>query len=75
MNDKNFQRLKLGNLIKELRLKKGKTLKDLSAELTVKENTLKRIEEGKFSFDTDIFLLILKKLEVKIEIDSKEIDL
>lgn len=69
------QRLFIGNLIKELRISAHKNLKELSDEICVKESTLKRIEDGKFSFDADILFLIFHKLQVKLEINGKPINL
>lgn len=73
MEDRYLQRLFVGNLIKELRINKGKTLKELSEEILIKENTLKRMEEGKFSFDADLLFLLFKKLKIKLEIDNNQI--
>lgn len=75
MEDKYLQRLFIGNLIKDLRISKNKNLKELSEEILIKENTLKRIEEGKFSFDADLLFLIFKKLKIKLVIDNKQIDI
>jgi transcriptional regulator with XRE-family HTH domain len=75
MEEKNYNRIYIGNLIKDLRISKNKNLKELSEEISGKENTLKRIEEGKFSFDVDLLFLILKKLQLTLEIDGKKIDI
>lgn len=75
MEDKYLQRLFIGNLIKDLRITKNKSLEELSQEISLKENTLKRIEEGKFSFDADLLFLIFKKMQIKLEIDGKQIDI
>lgn len=74
MEDKYLYRIFIGNLIKDLRISKNKSLKKLSEELLINENTLKRIEDGKFSFDADLFFLILKKMQIKIEVEGKKID-
>ena len=58
MEDKYLYRIFIGNLIKDLRISKNKSLKKLSEELLINENTLQRIEDGKFSFDADLFFLI-----------------
>lgn len=74
MEDKYLYRIFIGNLIKDLRISKNKSLKKLSEELLINENTLKRIEDGKFSVDADLFFLILKKMQIKIEVEGKKID-
>ena len=63
---KYLQRLFIGNLIKDLRISKNKILKELSDAIVIKENTLKRIEYGKFSFDADLLFLSFKKLQIKL---------
>lgn len=74
MEDKYLYRIFIGNLIKDLRISKNISLKKLSEELLINENTLKRIEDGKFSFDVDLLFLILKKMQIKIEVEGKKID-
>lgn len=74
MEDKYLYRIFIGNLIKDLRISKNISLKKLSEELLINENTLKRIEYGKFSFDVDLLFLILKKMQIKIEVEGKKID-
>lgn len=75
MEEKYLKRLFIGNLIKELRISKRISEKELSKEIHIKENTLKRIEEGKFAFDADLLFLIFKKLQIELKIDDKKINI
>ena len=61
--------LELGQLMKSLRNIKGFTISELSEESGVPERTIERLERGE-NVTIDVFLLILKTLEMKFEIRS-----
>ena len=45
--DKNMSLTKIGNFIKEARLSKNQSVKELSSDLKISEQQLKAIEEGR----------------------------
>lgn len=61
--------LELGQLMKSLRNVNGYTVEELSEESGVPERTIERLERGE-NVTVDVFLLILKTLNLKFEIRS-----
>lgn len=61
--------LELGQLMKSLRNLKGFSINELSDICGVPERTIQRLERGE-NVTVDVFLLILKTLELKFEIRS-----
>lgn len=61
------KRLKLGQTIKVTRETQGLTTKDLSDQIGVKENTVKKIEAGKFSTEIDHYIRIGVVLNLKLQ--------
>ena len=62
--------LELGKLVKSLRKMKGYSVPKLAETSGVPERTIERLEDGQ-NVTIDVFLLILKTLEMKFEIRSK----
>lgn len=52
---KNY-RIKIGNMIRIIREKKGYTQDELAEKMDVKSSTISKIEDGKFSFSLDYLL-------------------
>lgn len=67
-------RLSIGKRITELREQKGMDIMTLSARASIKPNTLKRIEAGKFSVDLDVLYSIAQGLGMKIDFVELEND-
>jgi len=67
-------RLSVGKRITELREQKGMDIMTLSARASIKPNTLKRIEAGKFSVDLDVLYSIAQGLGMKIDFVELEND-
>jgi len=67
MND----REKIGNRIREIRMKKGLTSEQLARMSGLKQQSISRIEFGKFSTGIDILGKIAKALDCDIEVIEK----
>lgn len=67
------KRIIIGKLIEILRLKSGFTQSDLAEKVGIKQNTILRIEQGKFSPNTDLFFLIFDCLDAPIIINGLKI--
>lgn len=72
MKKENLQekRINVGKLIEILRLKNGFSQSVLAEKVGVKQNTILRIEQGKFSPNTDLFFLIFDCLDTPIIING-----
>lgn len=60
-------RVIMGERIRELREQKGMDIKTLALNSNIQPNTLKRIEEGKFSVDLDVLARIAQGMGMKID--------
>ena len=74
-DDKIKMRIEIGNLIKYLRNNSGLSVDEFSKKIDIKENTLQRIEQGKFSIDADLLFIIFKKLNCSVGINGKDLKL
>jgi transcriptional regulator with XRE-family HTH domain len=73
--NKQEARNKIANLIKELRLLNELSHSELAEKIAIKENTLQRIEQGKFSLNAELLFLILKNLGCSIVVKGKDFKL
>lgn len=75
LEDKIIIRTQLASLIKRFRELNGISLAELANKIDVKEHTLIRIEQGKFSINAELLWLILKNLDCTIVVNQKEFKL
>lgn len=75
LEDKLKVRTELALLIKQLRELKGISQAELANKIAIKEYTMIRIEQGKFSINAELLLLIFKNLECTIVVKEKEFKL
>lgn len=66
--NKNEERLRIGNRIKELRVKKNIDAKALAQRVGIDASNLSRIEKGHYSVGFDILAKIANALEAKVDI-------
>ena len=64
-------RIIIGQRIKELRIKKGLTTRQLEKLTGYSHSNITRIEAGRYSVGIDIISNILDKLDAKLEIKEK----
>ena len=67
MNDRNKERERIGNRIKELRKEQDLDAKDLAQRVGIDAGNLSRIEQGKFSVGLDILNKIASALNMRID--------
>jgi DNA-binding XRE family transcriptional regulator len=72
LEDKIIVRTHLALLIKQFRELNGISQAELANKIGIKEYTMIRIEQGKFSINAELLLLILKNLECTIFVNEKE---
>ncbi|CAM3986518.1 HTH cro/C1-type domain-containing protein [Flavobacterium branchiophilum] len=72
LEDKIILRNQLALLIRHLRELNGISQEVLANKIGIKEHTMIRIEQGKFSINAELLLLILKNLECTILAKGKE---
>ena len=67
---------KIGNIIKEARLSKNKSIKELTSDLKISEQQLKAIEEGRDDLLPEkVFVkAMIKKISEKLKIDINDLD-
>ncbi|MGJ1369545.1 helix-turn-helix domain-containing protein [Sphingobacterium spiritivorum] len=58
-------RQKLGVFFKERRIEMGHSCKKLADFVEISENTMQRIEDGKFNYDIMLLFRICEALEIK----------
>ncbi len=68
-------RMEIVKLIKQFRELKKISHADLADKIGIKENTMFRIEQGKFSLNAELLFLILKNLGCSIVVEGKEFKL
>ena len=61
----NIARQQLGGLFRERREEMGHSCKALADFVGISENTMQRIEEGKFNYDIMLLFKICEALEIK----------
>lgn len=66
--DKNEERQRIGNRIKELRVKKDIDAKTLAQRVGIDASNLSRIEKGHYSVGLDILAKIANALDAKVDI-------
>ena len=71
MNDRDKERERIGNRIKELRKEQDLDAKDLAQRVGIDAGNLSRIEQGKFSVGIDILNKIASALNMKIDFVSQ----
>ena len=64
-------RIRIGQRIKELRIKKGLTTRHLEELTGYSHSNITRIEAGRYSVGIDILCNILNKLDAELEIREK----
>ena len=69
IEEKNLNRLRIGQRISELRQEKGFSLKELSDMVGIDFSNLSKIERGKYNVGIDILYKICKALEVELKIE------
>lgn len=67
MNDRDKERERIGNRIKELRKEQNMDAKTLAQQVGIDAGNLSRIEQGKFSVGLDILNKIASVLNMKID--------
>ena len=67
MNDRDKERERIGNRIKELRKEQNMDAKTLAQKIGIGAGNLSRIEQGKFSVGIDILNKIASVLQMKID--------
>jgi DNA-binding XRE family transcriptional regulator len=72
MNDRNKERERIGNRIKEIRKEQGIDAKELAKRAGIDPGNLSRIEQGRFSVGIDILNKIAGALNKKIDFISNE---
>ena len=72
--DKDMSLKKIGNIIKEARLTKNQSVKELSSNLKISEQQLKAIEEGRDDLLPEkVFVkAMIKKISEKLKIDIND---
>lgn len=68
-----FAIMQLGNMFRESRIEMGHDLKTTSEFIGISENTLYRIEQGKFNYDIILLFRICEALEIKPYFIPKEL--
>lgn len=68
-------RKKVANLIRNIREVNGFSHSEFAERVGIRENTLKRIEEAKFSFSAELLITFLEKVDCSILVKGKEIKL
>lgn len=67
VNDKNLERERIGNRIKEIRKEHGLEAKELAEKVGIDPGNLCRIEQGKFSVGIDILSRIAGVLKMRVD--------
>lgn len=67
--EKNLNRLRIGQLISELRQEKGLSLKELADMVGIDFSNLSKIERGKYNVGIDILYKVCKALGVDLKIE------
>lgn len=66
-------RRQLGNMFRERRIEMGHSCKATAEFIGISENTLDRIEQGKFNYDIMLLFRICEALEIKPYFVPKEL--
>jgi transcriptional regulator with XRE-family HTH domain len=72
LEDKIILRNQLALLIRQFRELRGISQTELANKIGINLNTIIRIEQGKFSINAELLLLILKNLECTIVVKEKK---
>ncbi len=72
MNDRDKERERIGNRIKELRKEQGIDAKELANRIGIDPGNLSRIEQGRFSVGIDILNKIAGVMNMKLDFVPKE---
>lgn len=67
--EKNLNRLRIGQRISELRQEKGLSLKELADMVGIDFSNLSKIERGKYNVGIDILYKVCKALVVELKIE------
>ena len=67
--EKNLNRLRIGQRISELRQEKGLSLKELADMVGIDFSNLSKIERGKYTVGIDILYKVCKALVVELKIE------
>ena len=67
------ERGKMGSVIQEARIQKGRSLEELADLTNMSKSTLKRIEAGTLNANSDQILVICKVLEIPLDINKENI--
>lgn len=67
--EKNLNRLRIGQRISELRQEKGLSLKELADMVGIDFSNLSKIERGKYNVGIDILYKVCKSLGVDLKIE------
>ncbi len=67
------ERGKMGSVIQEARIQKGRSIEELADLTNMSKSTLKRIEAGTLNANSDQILVICKVLEIPLDINKENI--
>jgi transcriptional regulator with XRE-family HTH domain len=67
------ERGKMGSVIQEARIQKGRSIEELADLTNMSKSTLKRIEAGTLNANSDQILIICKVLQIPLDINKENI--